>query len=138
MRKTAALLVTTVLVAGLGLVAAPPAGAGSSGDGKSSKFCKAVKKIDYSKIGNPLSPKNAKKVEKQLNRLAKSASGNTQDAVETLRDAYGELADGERARDVLADGDVISALGTFGLAVGKCALSNLPDITLPDISLPDL
>jgi hypothetical protein len=139
MRKTAALFVTTVLVAGLGLAVAAPAGAGtSSGSGKTNKFCKAVKKTDYSEIGNPLSRKNAAKVERQLNRLSRSASGSTKDAIETLADAYSELADGKKARDVFTDGDVISALGTFGVAVGKCALSNLPDITLPDIDLPNV
>jgi hypothetical protein len=136
MRKAAALLVTTTMVAGLALVAAGPAGASVSA--KTSKFCKAVKKTNYGDLGNPTSEKDAAKTEKQLTRLAKSASGKTKEAVETLRDAYGEIADGESAKDVFADGDVIVALGTFGLAVGKCALSDLPDITLPDIDLPDI
>ena len=136
MRKAAALLVSTVLVAGVGLAAVSSAGA--SVPAKTSKFCKAVKKTDYEDIGNPLSKKNAAKVEKQLNRLADSASGKTQDAIETLSQAYGDIADGDKPSDVFSDGDVISALGTFGIAVGKCALANLPDITLPDIDLPNI
>ncbi len=137
MRKAAALLVSTVLVSGVALAAVSPAGA--STPAKTSKFCKAVKKTDYENLGNPLSKKSSAKVEKQLNRLEDSAKGKRKKAIETLSDAYGKIADGDKLSEVYSDGDVISALGTFGLAVAKCAFADLPDITLPDnVDLPDI
>jgi len=136
MRKAAALLVTTVLVAGVGLVAASPAGAGEK---KQSKFCKALSNFDTTGVGSPTSESGAKKTAKQLKKIRRAASGKTKAALGEIIDAYEEIADGEGPVEVFANRDFALAAGRFGLAAVKCFGENLPDITLPDIDdLPDI
>ncbi len=137
MRKAAALLVTTAMVAGLGLVAAAPAGAG---DKKQSKYCKALSKskLDSGSIGDSTSEKGAAKMVKQLEKLEKAASGKTKAAIGEMIDAYEEVADGEDPKDAFANSDFIEAAATFGISTIKCIGTELPDITLPDITLPDI
>jgi hypothetical protein len=135
MRRIAASLVVASLTIGSGLVTVAPAGASGT---KTSRFCRQLKRIDTGDIGNPTSKKGARKALVELRRLERVAKGKTKNALGELVGAYEELADGARARDVFTDGDVISALGTFALAAGKCFAGDLPDITLPDIDLPDI
>lgn len=135
MRKAATLLVTTVLVAGLGLVAASPAGAG---DKKTSRYCKALSNFDTGEIGNPTTEEGASKTVKQLKKLRRAARGKTKAALGEVIDAYDEVADGESAREAFANSDFIKAAATFGLSAVKCVGQNLPDITLPDIDLPNI
>lgn len=142
MRKLVSIVAVVGLAGGIALTVAAPAGA--SAPAKTSKFCKQVKKFDTSGLGNPTSEKNAQKYANQLKKLEKSAKGSTKDAINELIDAYEQLADGDSPQDVFANSDFIKAAGTFGLAIVKCGLSDLPDITLPDdidlpnITLPDL
>ena len=136
MRKVATWLVVAGLTVGTGLVAIAPAGA--SVGTKTSPFCRQLKRVDTSDLGNPTSKKGARKALVELRKLERVAKGKTKDALGEIVGAYEQLADGARARDVFTDGDVISALGTFALAAGKCFAGDLPDITLPDIDLPDI
>jgi hypothetical protein len=134
MRKAAALLVTTVL-AGVGLVAASPAGAG---DKKQSRFCKALSNFDTTGIGSPTTESGAEKITKQLKKIRRAAGGKTKAALGEIIDAYEEVADGESPVEVFANRDFALAAGRFGLAAVKCVGEGLPDITLPDVDLPDI
>jgi len=134
MRKFASLLVVAGLAAGLILVVAAPSGA--SVPAKTSKFCKAVKNFDTADIGNPTSEKGAAKSLKGLKKLQNAATGNVKKAMNTIVDAYEQVADGDSAGDAFAKKKVIKAFATFAIATGKCFVNDLPNITLPDISLP--
>ncbi|HEY8216251.1 MAG TPA: hypothetical protein VIH82_03895 [Acidimicrobiia bacterium] len=136
MRRITSLLLVAVLSAGALLLTATPSGASVAA--KTSKFCKELKNVDSSNIGNPTSKKGARKALRELRRLEGAATGNTKTALHTIVDAYERIADGESASRVFTRGGVIKALGTFALAAGKCFASDLPNITLPDITLPKL
>ena len=135
MRKAAALLVTTVLIAGVGLVAASPTGAG---DRKQNRFCKALSNFDTGEIGNPTTEEGASTTVKQLKKVRRAASGKTKAALGEIVDAYEEVADGESAREAFANSDFVKAAATFGISAVKCIGTKLPDITLPDITVPDI
>src|SRR5262245_37433484 len=137
MREALSLVVAAVMVAGLALVAAAPAGASRDEGGKKSRFCRALGNFDTGELGNPTSEKGAAKTVKELKKLRRAARGDTKDAINEIIDAYEQVADGESARKAFANGDFISAAGTFALASAKCI--DLPDITLPDdLDLPDI
>jgi len=136
MRRIVSLLVVACLTLGAVLFVAVPAGA--SVGAKTSPLCKALKSFDTGDVGNPTTPKGARKSLKGLKKLEAAAKGKTKAALSEIVDAYEQLADGKSARSVFTDGDVIKALGTFAVAAAKCFASDLPDITLPDIDLPDL
>jgi hypothetical protein len=136
MRKITSFLVVAGLTISAGFVALVPASAAAGT--KRSAFCRQLKRVDASELGNPTSKKGARKALVELRKLERVAKGKTKGALGEIVGAYEELADGARARDVFTDGDVISALGTFAVAAGKCFAGDLPDITLPDIDLPDI
>jgi hypothetical protein len=131
MRKLVSLIAVAALAGGLALVVAAPAGASAAA--KTSRFCKQLNKFDTSGLGNPTSEQSAQKYVKQLKKLEKSAKGSTKDAIGELVDAYERLADGDSAQDVFGNSDFANAAATFGLAIVKCGLSSIPDITLPDL-----
>jgi hypothetical protein len=135
-RRIASLLVATALTAGLVLVAATPSGA--SVPSKTSKFCKELKNFDTSEIGNPTTKRGARTALRELRKLERAATGKTEDAMQTIIDAYERIADGEGVGRVFTRSGVIKALGTFAVAAGKCFANDIPDITLPDVTLPDL
>jgi hypothetical protein len=136
MRKLAALLVVAGLAGGATFAVVAPAGA--SVGTKTSKFCKAVKNFDSTGLGNPTSEEDSEAYVKQLKKLGKAAKGKTKKAIGDLVDAYEELADGEDYQDVI-DGNFAAAAATLGLAIVKCGIASIPDITLPDdLDLPDI
>jgi hypothetical protein len=139
MRRTLSLVIATVIVSGLALAAAAPAGASRDAGEKTSRFCKALSKFDTGELGNPTSEAGAEKTAKELKKVRRAARGDTKDAINEIIDAYEQVADGESAREAFANRDFISAAGTFAVASAKCININLPDITLPDdLDLPDL
>ena len=127
MRKLAVLTVATVVTLGTMGTAVGSAGASVPA---ASKFCNAVKNIDTNEIGSPTTAEDAATTAQQLKKVQKAAKGNTKKAIGTIVDAYEAVADGASARKSFATIDVLTALGTFGLAVGKCFL---PDITTPSL-----
>jgi hypothetical protein len=117
---------------------------GASVDAKGTKkqFCNAAVKV-----GNDIDPstdpsgygkKAAAKLEKSFAKLeAKAPNSSLKNAVSTISDYFGAIADGDN--DELADsaedyGKAITRFATY-LAT-KCVSTQIPDITLPDISLP--
>ncbi len=139
MRRTLSLVVATVMVAGIALVAAAPAGASREAGEKKSRFCNALSKFDTGELGNPTTESGAAKTAKELKKVRRAARGDTKDALDEIIDAYEQVADGASARKAFANGDFISAAGTFAVESAKCIDINLPDITLPDdLDLPDL
>jgi hypothetical protein len=134
MRKVVSSLAAAALAAGLMLAVAAPAGA--SVPAKTSPFCKALKNFDAGSLGNPTTEKGASKSLKQLKKLQAAAKGDVKKALAKVVAAYQKVADGESARDAFANSAFGKALVTFGLAAGKCVVSDLPNITLPDIDLP--
>jgi hypothetical protein len=130
MRKLAVVTVATMVM--LGTIGAAVGTAGASVP-SASRFCNAVKNIDTDEIGNPTSESGAATTAKQLKKVRRAAKGNTKKALTTLIDAYEDVADGESAREAFGNTEFAKALGTFGLAAGKCILSDLPDITIPSI-----
>ena len=137
MRRALSLVVATVMVSGLALVVAAPAGASRDAGDKKSRFCKALGRFDTGELGNPTSESGAAKTAKELRKLRRAARGDTKDAINEIIDAYEQVADGESARKAFANSDFISAAGTFAVASAKCI--DIPDITLPDdLDLPDI
>jgi hypothetical protein len=130
MRKLAVLTVATFVM--LGGIGAAVGTAGASVP-TASKFCKALKNIDTDEIGNPTSESGAATTAKQLKRVQKAAKGNLKKQIGVLVAAYEDVADGESAREAFGNTEFAKALGTFGLAAGKCVLSDLPDITIPSL-----
>jgi hypothetical protein len=135
-RRIASLVVVAALTAGLVVVASVPSGA--SVPAKTSKFCKQLKNFDTGDIGNPTTKKGARTALRELRKLERAATGKTEDAMQTIIDAYERIADGQSVSKVFTRGGVIKALGTFAVAAGKCFADDIPDITLPDVTLPDL
>ena len=136
MRKICSLLVVAGLCGGLLLAAVAPSGASVSA--KPSSFCKAVKRFDVGDLGNPTSRSGASKSLKSLKKLQAAAKGKTKKAMTTIVDAYEQVADGTSARKAFGDSDVVKAFATFGLAAGKCLISDLPDVSLPDLNVPKI
>jgi hypothetical protein len=130
MRKLAIVTVTAAVM--LGTMGAAVGSAGASVP-TASKFCKAVKNIDTDEIGDPSSEQGAATTVKQLKKVQKVAKGNVKKALNTLIDSYEEVVDGESVREAFGNAEFAKALGTFGLAAGKCILSDLPDITIPSL-----
>jgi hypothetical protein len=133
MRKVRSLLVVAGLCGGLLLAAVAPSGASVSA--KPSSFCKAVKRFDIGDLGNPTSKSGANKSLKSLEKLQATAKGKTKKAMNTIVDAYEQVADGTSARKAFGDSDVVKAFATFGLAAGKCLISDLPEISLPELDV---
>jgi hypothetical protein len=134
MRKVVSSLAAAALAAGLLIAVAAPADA--STPAKTTTFCKAVKNLDVSTLGNPTSEKGASKSLKQLKKLQAAAKGNLKKALAKVVGAYQKVADGASAKDAFANSAFVKAIATFGLAAGKCVISDLPNITLP--KLPDI
>jgi hypothetical protein len=87
-------------------------------------------------LGNPTTEKGAAKSLKQLKKLQAAAKGDLKKAMKKVVGAYQKVADGESAKDAFANTAFVRAAATFGLAAGKCVLTNITLPTLPDIKLP--
>lgn len=127
MRKLA---VVVAAVLALGTFGAAVGTAGASVP-SATKFCNAVKNVDGNELGNPTSEAGAATTVKQLKKVRKAAKGKTKKALNTIVDAYEEVVDGASAQEAFANVRFLKASGTFALAVTKCALAELPDVTIP-------
>ena len=138
-RKTIAL----VAICGATVVGTTAVSAASvDAKGTKKQFCNAAVKvgndIDPSTDASAYGKKAAAKLEKSFAKLeAKAPNSSLKNAVSTISDYFGAIADGDN--DELADsgaayGKAIAKFATY-LAT-KCVSTQIPDITLPDIELP--
>lgn len=128
MRKLVTVTVTAVLV--LGTLGITMGAAGASVPG-TSKFCKAVKSFNADDLGNPASRDDAEQTIASLEKIQKAAKGKTKKAVGVVIESYQDYAGGDSAREAFGNGAFIKASGTMFVAISKCFLNELPDITIP-------
>ncbi|HEY8218004.1 MAG TPA: hypothetical protein VIH82_12785 [Acidimicrobiia bacterium] len=119
--------------------------ASASVDAKGTKkqFCSAALKVGtgISPSGSPtgIAKKAAAKLEKAFHKLeAKAPTTSLKNAVATMSDFYGRIADGDSASDLAEDAAdyAKAALKFSAYLTTKCISTKIPDITLPDITLP--
>lgn len=130
MRKLATLTIATLLGLGTLGVAVAPAGASVP---STSKFCKAVKSFDSDGLGNPASRDDAEQTIASLKKIQKAAKGSTKRNVSVVLASYEDFADGDSAREAFGNAAFAKAMSKMLLAVGKCFVSELPDITIPSL-----